>query len=306
MSIIYGIIAIVSLLLFIGYCCLVKKRDIWMLLLFISVFVVNAGYLSISISKTVEEALLANRISYLGSALLPLCMLVNIMNVCSVKYRNYIVGILLGISSVVFLIAASPGYVDWYYTAVTISVENGATTLVKEYGPLHIVYLIYLLSYFGLMVGVITYSIIKRYITSGSHATILAAVVLGNIAVWSIEQVISVEFEFLSISYIITELFLLMLFNLLQGQKAAIPVEGATQKAQLTAEQEYFTRGIQQLTKTERKIYDLYLQGNASKDVTDILGIKENTVKFHNKNIYSKLGVTSRKQLVEYAKMYDK
>ena len=32
------------------------------------------------------------------------------------------------------------------------------------------------------------------------------------------------------------------------------------------------------------------------------LSIKENTLKFHNKNLYSKLGVTSRKQLVECAK----
>jgi len=31
------------------------------------------------------------------------------------------------------------------------------------------------------------------------------------------------------------------------------------------------------------------------------LDIKENTLKYHNKNIYSKLGVSSRKQLVMIA-----
>ena len=30
--------------------------------------------------------------------------------------------------------------------------------------------------------------------------------------------------------------------------------------------------------------------------------ITENTVKFHNKNIYSKLGVSSRKQLLEISR----
>ena len=29
--------------------------------------------------------------------------------------------------------------------------------------------------------------------------------------------------------------------------------------------------------------------------------MSENTVKFHNKNIYSKLGISSRKQLLQYA-----
>ena len=36
------------------------------------------------------------------------------------------------------------------------------------------------------------------------------------------------------------------------------------------------------------------------------LNIKENTLKFHNKNIYGKLGVTSRKQLIELSKQLDK
>ena len=31
------------------------------------------------------------------------------------------------------------------------------------------------------------------------------------------------------------------------------------------------------------------------------MSIKENTLKYHNKNIYSKLGVSSRKQLIEIA-----
>ena len=31
------------------------------------------------------------------------------------------------------------------------------------------------------------------------------------------------------------------------------------------------------------------------------LNIKENTLKYHNKNIYGKLGVSSRKQLVSIA-----
>jgi len=36
------------------------------------------------------------------------------------------------------------------------------------------------------------------------------------------------------------------------------------------------------------------------------LSIAENTLKFHNKNLYGKLGVSSRKQLLEYAKVIEK
>ena len=41
--------------------------------------------------------------------------------------------------------------------------------------------------------------------------------------------------------------------------------------------------------------------GKTAKEIVEILGIKENTLKYHNKNIYSKLGISSRKQLLRFA-----
>ena len=55
------------------------------------------------------------------------------------------------------------------------------------------------------------------------------------------------------------------------------------------------------LTPTEREIYNSYLAGTTTKEIMAALEIKENTLKFHNKNLYSKLGVSSRKQLMQYA-----
>ncbi|MBR5785297.1 MAG: helix-turn-helix transcriptional regulator, partial [Clostridia bacterium] len=62
---------------------------------------------------------------------------------------------------------------------------------------------------------------------------------------------------------------------------------------------EYFAQGLDTLTSQERQIYEAYLSGTSTKDIMIELNIKENTLKFHNKNLYSKLGVSSRKQLLE-------
>lgn len=64
---------------------------------------------------------------------------------------------------------------------------------------------------------------------------------------------------------------------------------------------QYFRNGLQDLTPTERKIFNLYFDGKSAKEILELLQIKENTLKFHNKGIYSKLGVNSRKQLLQYA-----
>lgn len=325
MTIIYGLITAVSLLLVSGYCTLMKKREPWLLLLYIAVFVVNCGYLAISMSKTLDGALFANRIAYLGSVFLPFSMLLTIMDVCQIKYKKKTPIALLILSAVVFLIAASPGYLDWYYKDVSVNMINGVAVLDKEYGPLHPIYLVYLLGYFSAMIAVITYSIFKKRITTGAHAAILASAVLGNIAVWGIEQVIELQFEFLSISYIVTELFLLMLFIMLQQYEpllSPIPddvihpgpaedenkIEDAPEIAvttDTTNEQdgyEFFCDNLETLTAAEKNIYEMYVGGKSTKEIIEALEITENTLKTHNRRIYKKLGVSSRKQMLEYAK----
>ena len=64
---------------------------------------------------------------------------------------------------------------------------------------------------------------------------------------------------------------------------------------------EFFICNLKTLTPAEYRIYNLYLDGKSAKEILEIVGIKENTLKYHNKNIYSKLGVTSRKQLLRFA-----
>ncbi|CCY07645.1 transcriptional regulator LuxR family [Coprobacillus sp. CAG:698] len=64
---------------------------------------------------------------------------------------------------------------------------------------------------------------------------------------------------------------------------------------------EAFKIGLKELTKTEKTVFNLYLQGKTAKEITDILNIRESTLKFHNHNILEKLCVSSRKQMLRYA-----
>ncbi len=64
---------------------------------------------------------------------------------------------------------------------------------------------------------------------------------------------------------------------------------------------ENFLTGIKSLSKKERLIFDLYLSGKTAKEIAPMVGIEDSTLKFHNHNIYGKLGVSSRKQMLRYA-----
>ncbi len=300
--IIYGVIAIISLLLIVGYCSLIKDRDIWFVLLYISVFVVNLGYLTLSLSETIDEALLANRIAYLGSVFLPLCMFMIIMDVCKVKRSKLMVLVSVLISIAVFIIAASGGYTDWYYTDVSIAFYDGAARLVKEYGPLHNVYYIYLLAYFVAKGTMIFVSVLHKKVFELKHAVLLLCAVFGNILIWLVEQGLDLEFEFLSVSYIITEIFLLFLYGMLQEyeefrieRKNRADVEDGTIDLE-----ELINRHpeLADLTGRELEVLKLLLEDKMKrKEMAEVLSVTEHTVKKHTAHIFYKLEVSDRKEL---------
>ncbi len=330
--VIYGICTLLSLFLLVGYCCAVRKKDVWFLFLFASVFIVNIGYLSLSVSKSIEEALLANRISYLGSVFLPFSMLMIILGVAGINCKKWLSGLLIVLGIVVFFIAASPGYLDIYYKEVSLRIVDGVTVLDKVYGPWHILYLFYLLGYFGTMMGTVIYAIAKKKMETPLYAVILAVAVFVNIGVWLIEQFVKVDFEILSVSYILSEVFLLslsLLMNenlrlkeLIAGNNGSISaveedsaekesaVKSSAENTEITdtvqekkedgleEKLEQFAFGLTLLTPAEKTVYEMYVRGKTTREIMAELGITENTLKFHNKNLYGKLGVSSRKQLM--------
>lgn len=310
LSIIYVVTAVLAAAVLLCYCLFAKKKYVWHLLLFSAVLVVNLGYLWLSFSDTLGMALWANRLAYLGSVFLPFSMFMITLNTIKVKCNPFVVASLLCVGVLVFLVAASPGYLNVYYKSVELVVVNGFATLDKEYGPLHIIYLLYLVGYFLAMLCAIVYAYRKNSAESKMHTVILTMAVFVNIGVWFIEQLVSIDFELLSISYIISELFLLGLdmlikeYSKLKPQpqlETALPTVSAS--APISKERlQAYRAGVAELTKTERLVYDAYVDGKSTKEVLLLLNIKENTLKFHNKNIYMKLGVSSRKQLIEIAK----
>ncbi len=321
-TIIYGVTAVLSLLLLIGYCFFVRKKNVWFLLLFSSVLVVNIGYFCLAISSSLEESLIANRVAYFGSVLLPLSMFMITLNFTNTKYRKWLPGVLLCISTFVFFIAASQGYLDIYYKEVSFEVINGVSTLVKVYGPWHSIYLIYLLGYFSAMVAAIIRATINKTIDTTAHAVIIAIAVFVNIGVWFIEQLVSIDFEILSISYIISELFLLGVHLMISENQRLIELErekenikSGTYIGEINPGEnvvkpndisdvnldrlKIFVASLNVLTQMERKIVEAYINRLNTKEIVDTLGIKEETLKYHNKNIYNKIGVNSNKELLE-------
>ena len=112
MTIAYSIIFALSLLLPIGYYIFVskKQKEPWLLLLYVSVCIVNLGYLLLSASRTLEFALFANKVAYLGQVFIPLCMFMIISRLSGFVFRRWIRYTLAGAAILMYSLVLTTGY----------------------------------------------------------------------------------------------------------------------------------------------------------------------------------------------------
>lgn len=107
LAVLYCITSILALLLLVGCVWFVRHKNCWFVILFVSVFVVNVGYLALAVSGSLRAAMIANAVSYFGSVFLPLSMLMIILEVCKLKPHRVLLSVLTVISIATFLLVAS-------------------------------------------------------------------------------------------------------------------------------------------------------------------------------------------------------
>ena len=321
LSIVYGILALFSVLLCLAYFLFDQRKNHLFLALFGCVAAANCGFFLMAICNSLAVAKIANAMSYFGGAFSILVMLLIICEVCRMPQLHRLRWILVGISIAAFALAASGDWIGLYYRSVSLEKINGMTHLVKEYGPLHSLYAVYLLSYMLLMTGTIIQAGRKKRLVSAKYTLFLLIVVLLNLGVWLVEQLVDVHFEFLSVSYIVTAVLLLLVYGLLcdygiiQPSGSLVSVQMLTKlntrqvsPGALPPDMEELFRHFSQKAKTlspaERRILNYYIAGHEIAELPDLVFVSINTIKKHNRSIYQKLEIASRDELMLYIELF--
>ena len=321
LPIVYGVLALLSALLFASYILFAQKKNRMFLALFGCVALSNSGYFLLAVCNSLTMAKVANGLSYFGGAFSLLLMVMIISEVCRMEKRRLLRNVLLGISICVFAIAASGDWLGLYYRSMTLEEINGMTHLVKEYGPLHNLYALYLLAYVLLMVGIIVYASKTKRLASPKYTLFLLVVVLLNVGVWLVEQLMDEEFEFLSVSYMVTAVLLLLIYGML-GDYGIIQPSGSLVSVQMLTKLntrqvnpgalppgmedmfQSFAKKVKTLSSAERRILNYYIAGHEIGEIPDLAFISIHTVKKHNRSIYQKLEIASRDELMLYIELF--
>ena len=306
----YAITLAMAVALLVAYIVVVKKKEFWLTMLYICVAVVNLGYLLLAVSNSVTFAIIANDIAYLGSVFLAVCMYLIVHRLCGFEIKKYHIITCVVCGVIMFSMVATSGLLPWYYRSVTIETIDGATVLNKDYGVLHPLYAVYLFGYFTAMIVTIILSVVKKKMGKPKFAGLIAGIVCGNLLVWVFEKFIPWNFELLSVTYIMSELMLVLIywmmsdyfkdgevFNSQSTLNAGQPVDEATEMAlKVEKVQSHLPTG-EVLAPRERQILEYTLVGKKRKDIAEEMNLSENTIKTYVRNLYGKLGVQSREEL---------
>ena len=311
MEIGYAICLIAAVGLLIAYLLMVKDKEFWLTMLYISIAVVNLGYLLISLANTVGFALFANDVAYLGSVFLSAFMFLTIVRLCGFEIGKAHVITCVSLGALMFAIVASAPMLPLYYKSVDIEMIDGAAKLVKEYGVLHPFYMVYLLGYFAAMIGTIIHSVRKKKIAKPKLAGFIAAIVCSNIMMWLFEKWLHWGYEFLSVTYVISELLLLIVYWMMQDYvlKRDIPTFTPAESEQLGIDVATMPMDVkigkvllclkngETLAPREREVLELILQYKKRREIAEMMYVSESSVKLYTRTLYSKLGVTCREEL---------
>ena len=312
MTVAYTIIFALSLLLPVVYFFARKKQDDpWLFILYLSVCVVNLGYLLLSLSRTVEFALLSNKIAYFGQVFVPLCMFMLISGLCGIRFKRWVKVLLAVMTLPMYSLVLTTGHLDWYYKSVELTYADGAAKLIKEYGILHPVNLVYVLAYFAAMIAVIAFSLRKTAGSDRKLAGLMLAVVVGNVGMWIVEKLVPLNFEFLSVSYLMSEVVFFFVYWMLDDyvHKNEVPSPVIVEEKAPIIIVDNMTRAEKiktilaslpedtVLSTRQMDILERILDYKSRKEIAVELHLSENTVKTHTGMLYKALGVSGRDEI---------
>lgn len=159
----YDVLFALSLVLTLIYAVIWHKHfDVHFTLMFITIPIANLGYVFLIRSQSLESAITANNIIYLGGCYLMLFIMLSVLSLCRIRMKRSVTVGLMIFTTLVYLSVITSGDLPLFYKSVSYSNENGIPHLEKEYGVMHTVFYIMVLLYFMMSIAAIVYSYFKK------------------------------------------------------------------------------------------------------------------------------------------------
>ena len=211
MKVYYAILFVFSLVMAGIYAGIWRKRfSVFLTLNFAFIPIINLGYYLFAASKSVPEAVIGIKITYLG-IFAHVFIMYAIFNLCNLDIKKSIRLILLAISTFFFISALTIGSLPIFYKGITGELIEGKLILHKEYGILHTLYYIQMFIYMIITISATVYAFRKKNDVSRHNLRYMLACETIPVLTFFIGRLFHLKVDLMPLSYILSEAVLLMI-----------------------------------------------------------------------------------------------
>ncbi len=187
-----------------------KKTNHYLNVLFIIVCLANLGYFALGVSRNLEEALLAKKITYLGGCFMPPVMAACMCALCNIKVKRWIKMVCVLFSAMVYTMVLTAGYFDFYYQSVSLVKVYDATALSVEHGVGYGFFYVILYGYMVVDIFITIVAYIKKQVTK-RNLCLLIILQSATIIAFVVGRIVAPTFEVMPGVYVLNSFILMII-----------------------------------------------------------------------------------------------
>ena len=170
-------------------------------------------YVLLAYAENVREALVIYKFLYLGGCFLPLAGLMLVLSICKIKLPKWLSFLMVLFTTCIYGLVLTAGYLPLFYMNVDIEFRNGVTVLVKEYGPLHILFYAEIVVFLIVTFVALIYGWIKKPEVSRRNLVIAALMQIFSIFAFFIGRAITKDIEWMALADLVDEIGFLIIVD---------------------------------------------------------------------------------------------
>ncbi len=208
----YEILFACSVLLAVIYVFLWHKHfDTTFTLVFTLIPIDCLGYVMYANAKNIEEAVLANKIIYIGGSFLPYFIMLSILNLCEIKISKWLIRGMFVCCMILYGSVLTIGYAPYFYKEISFTVQNGTPQLIRSYGIMHMLILIMIVICFTVSLAAIIFSYFKKNQVSRKIIYLLFLPDLLSMLSYFVGRRITNRFDCIPAAFIFAEIMYLLI-----------------------------------------------------------------------------------------------
>lgn len=210
----YVILFALSFACTVTYACIWHKHfDVYFTLMFTLIPIALMGYVMMARATTLETALAANKIIYVGGCYELLFVTLSVFSLCRIHLNRMIHALLMLVTTGVYLSSITVGESTVFYRSQSFEIVDGNAVLHKEYGPMHTVFIIMVWGFFLMNLGALIYSYFKKKDVSNRMIALLFLPELLAVFSYFGSKVLPINVELTPLSYVMAQCMYLIIIR---------------------------------------------------------------------------------------------